>query len=112
MASDLARQSAAQAWCSAATSTIVIDPVLAEAFADILDAEWAKAGGDSNEVEKLRVQLALCSVAALGGTKDPSKRGDYVWSQAYQDVLDLRIRFDKVKSLVDKFVIEASRKGG
>lgn len=50
---------------------------------------------DANEVDQLRVQLAGCSVAANGGTRNPAKQGDYGWSPAYQDVLDLRIRSDR-----------------
>ena len=48
------------------------------------------------EVEQQRVQLAACSVAVYGGTKDPAKRGDYGWSVTYQDVLDLRIKYDAI----------------
>ena len=50
------------------------------------------------EVEQLRTQLAGWSVAALGGTKDPARLGEYGWSPAYQDVLDLRLRADDLKS--------------
>lgn len=32
------------------------------------------------EIEQLQVQLAGCSVAALGGIKNPAKQGDYGWS--------------------------------
>lgn len=46
------------------------------------------------EVDQLRVQLAGCSVAALGGTKNPAKKGDFGWSPAYQDVLNLRHKHD------------------
>lgn len=52
----------------------------------------------TTEVEQLRVQLAGCSVAALGGTKEPAKSEDYGWSPAYQDVLDLRINYDKLEA--------------
>lgn len=52
------------------------------------------------EVEQLRVQLAGCSVAALGGTNDPAKKGDWGWSPAYQDVLDLRLKYDDPYRLV------------
>jgi len=48
------------------------------------------------EADQLRVQLIGCSVAALGGTKNPAKKGDYDWSPAYQDVLDLRKKYEKL----------------
>lgn len=51
---------------------------------------------DAREADQLRVQLAGVSVAALGGTdpKHTAKRGQWGWSVAYQDTLDLRIRHD------------------
>ena len=42
MATELARQKAAQAWCADATSGIEMDVRLAEAFAEILDDVWSK----------------------------------------------------------------------
>ena len=41
--SDLALQTAAQAWCTETTSGITMDPVLCEAFAEILDRWIEKA---------------------------------------------------------------------
>ena len=43
MSIELARQIAAQAWCTPETSGIEMDTRLAEAFADILNKEWANA---------------------------------------------------------------------
>ena len=53
---------------------------------------------ERERIEKLEVQLAGCGVAALGGTKEPAKKGDFGWSASYQDVLDLRIKYDSQKS--------------
>jgi len=46
------------------------------------------------EVEQLRVQLAGCSVAAQGGIRDPAVEGQFGWSRAYQDVLELRQAYE------------------
>ena len=54
------------------------------------------------DAEQLQVQLAGCSVAALGGTKDVAVQGMYGWSPAYQDVLELRIKYDKNLGLKDE----------
>lgn len=53
----------------------------------------------NEEIAQLRVQLAGCSVAALGGTNKKQRAGvnDYGWSPAYQDVLNLRLKLDNIR---------------
>ena len=54
MASELARQKAAQAWCKKTTSKKVVDTELAEAFAEIIDEyiealKWCTGSSDFAE---------------------------------------------------------------
>ena len=56
---------------------------------------------DVEKVEQLMVQLAGCSVAAIGWIKDPAKEGDYGWSVPYQDVLQLRRKYDELTTLLN-----------
>jgi hypothetical protein len=50
---------------------------------------------DAREAEQLRVQMAGVMTAALGWSRgQEAKQGQYGWSRAYQDVLELRQRFD------------------
>ena len=42
MATELSRERVARAWCTPETEKIVMDPILAEAFADILDEARAE----------------------------------------------------------------------
>ena len=56
------------------------------------------------DVEQLQAQLAGCSVAAMGGISDDqvAKVGDYGWSQTYQDVLDLRVKYEELSDNVEE----------
>lgn len=56
--------------------------------------------GASDEIDRLRAQLAGCGVAALGGIREPLiiHKGDFGWSPSYQDTLDLRRKYDKQKT--------------
>lgn len=58
----------------------------------MLDEEKASC----RDCERFQVQLAGVSVAAMGGTGPDSRavQGQYGWSVAYQDTLDLRLRYD------------------
>ncbi len=64
-----------------------------------LESVWCEVEGNAEAPttaleEQQNVQLAGVSVAALGGTKEPCLKGQWGWSPAYQDTLELRIRYD------------------
>jgi len=46
------------------------------------------------EIAQLRLQLAGCAVAALGGKR--ANVNDYGWSPSYQDVLNLRLKYENL----------------
>ena len=56
-----------------------------------------------SDAERLRVQLAGCSVAAFGWNSDPAKLGDYGYSASYQDVLDLRRKYETATRILNSF---------
>ena len=60
------------------------------------------------EIEQLRVQLAGCSVAAFGEVAHAAKIGDYGWSPAYQDVVDLRIKYDNLEEQITDKTLDVS----
>jgi len=62
------------------------------------------------EVERLRVQLAGCGVAALGGTDDPvvATEGQWGWSPVYQDVLNLRRERDRLAEERDSWKAQSA----
>jgi len=62
----------------------------------------------SEEIEQLRVQLAGCSVAAFGEVAHAAKIGDYGWSPAYQDVVDLRIKYDNLEEQITDKTLDVS----
>ena len=55
----------------------------------------------NKEADQLRVQLAGCSMAAIGGSPT-IERGSYGWSPAYQDVLNLRRKYEIYEELIRK----------
>lgn len=59
----------------------------------------AENARDTAEVERLRVQLAGCSVAALGYGKD-CDQADYGWSASYQDCKDLYDKYTRLRGLL------------
>jgi hypothetical protein len=69
-----------------------------------VDELHARHDADDKEIDQLRVQLAGCGVAALGGTKPAqvAKRGDFGWSPAYQDVLNLRLKLEAALDVCGK----------
>ena len=48
------------------------------------------------EIEQLRVQLAGCGCAAFGYYKK-CKRGDYGWSQSFEDTKNLYLKYLTLK---------------
>lgn len=83
-----------------AAASIAEQNYQSEAGALVNNLEWQQllhqAREDAAEVEQLRVQLAGVLVAAGGGTSENviAHKGQYGWSPAYQETLDLRTKYD------------------
>ena len=56
---------------------------------------------DKERIEQLECQLAGCMTAATGWAKDPPVEGDWGWSKAFQDVLQLRARFENQRKSLE-----------
>lgn len=70
MASSLAKEKAAQAWCTPETAKIAMDPRLAEAFASILDEVWSKPWlGNATTAELIDELRARCEMNGTLGYK-------------------------------------------
>jgi hypothetical protein len=63
---------------------------------------FARAEAAEREAEQLLVQLAGCSTAAMGATapEHRAEKGAYGWSPAYQDTLELRLKYDALHARV------------
>jgi hypothetical protein len=74
------------------------DTVSDESFFQRFSELETRLSSSNDEVEQLRVQLAGCTVAALGGTGEAvvAKQGQWGWSPSYQDVLNLRIKYEQL----------------
>ena len=73
MPSEIARQKAAQAWCKPKTSNRIVDPYVAEAFAEIID--------------EYREALIWCSGSEDFGRGGKAREG---WVKICQPLIDLR----------------------
>lgn len=70
-------------------------------------SECARVVADLREqLEQERVRLAACLTAADGFVEEPAKQGDYAWSPAYEQVLELHERLEaaeRVCAAVDRY---------
>lgn len=60
---------------------------------------------DAERIEHLEVQLAGCACAAKGLGR-AAEEGDYGWSPAYQDVVDLRLEVERLRKRVARMEAE------
>ena len=54
----------------------------------------------NDKEQQLEVQLAGCLTAADGWINPPAKQGDYGWSVAYEQTLQLRLKYDRLRKAV------------
>lgn len=71
----------------------------AEKPAFIKSLGWGESWEE--RASRAEVQLAGCSMAALGAISDPAKPEDWGWSAAYQDVLELRRKYEALLSRLE-----------
>lgn len=71
----------------------------AEKPAFIKSLGWGESWEE--RASRAEVQLAGCSMAALGAISDPAKPDDWGWSPAYQDVLELRRKYEALLSRLE-----------
>jgi len=72
--------------------------IAAHRVGEIMKAR-AEVRGLRDDIEKMTVQMAGISTAARGGTgcEVAAVKGQYGWSPAYQDVLELRIKYERLE---------------
>ena len=76
-----------------------------EQFGKILRERDERATKPLRErVDQLEVQLAGCLTVAAGNPQEHSEQGEYGWSPAYQATLDLRLKHDALRELVQALV--------
>lgn len=63
--------------------------------------ERVRTMDDKERIEQLECQLAGCMTAATGWAKDPPRQGDWGWSKSFQDVLELRTRFENQRKSLE-----------
>lgn len=77
MASSLAREKAAGAWCKESTKNTVMDPVLAEAFAEIIDEVWSKPWlGNATTGELIEELKSRCELGNIINNKPVMAYGE------------------------------------